>query len=153
MQSGDQKTARQILKGMLVQDETNQSAWIYYAKTFSSPRDQEAALRKALERRQLVESNRLLQDSLAARTPGFLGESPPIRRAIEIARKAAAANSTVLLLGESGTGKEVFAHAIHRRIVSAPAAAWMLGTRPRVEGCQFQEVRHTGVSGQREHVE
>lgn len=48
--SGDQKTARQILKGILMQDETNQSAWIYYAKTFSSPRDQEAALRKALER-------------------------------------------------------------------------------------------------------
>jgi DNA-binding NtrC family response regulator len=78
------------------------------------PKHLEIVVRKALERRQLVESNRFLQDTLAARTPAVLGESPPIRRAMEIARKAAAASSTILLLGESGTGKEVFAHAIHR---------------------------------------
>ncbi|HSB72506.1 MAG TPA: sigma-54 dependent transcriptional regulator [Candidatus Methylomirabilis sp.] len=78
------------------------------------PKHLEIVVHKALERRKLVESNRFLQDTLAARTPAVLGESAPIRRAIEIARKAAAANSTVLLLGESGTGKEVFAHSIHQ---------------------------------------
>jgi DNA-binding NtrC family response regulator len=71
-------------------------------------------VRKALERRSLVEANRLLRDALDAQTSEILGESPAIREAIAVARKAAAANSTVLLLGESGTGKEVFAHAIHR---------------------------------------
>jgi DNA-binding NtrC family response regulator len=74
----------------------------------------EIVVRKTLERRQLLDANRLLRDTLAARTPDILGESPAIRRAIETARKAAASHANVLLLGESGTGKEVFAHAIHR---------------------------------------
>ncbi|HYA49938.1 MAG TPA: sigma 54-interacting transcriptional regulator, partial [Streptosporangiaceae bacterium] len=34
--------------------------------------------------------------------------------AMELVKKVAPTNSTVLLLGESGTGKDVFAHAIHR---------------------------------------
>ena len=71
-------------------------------------------VRKTLERRQLVEANQLLRDTLAARTPDILGESPAIRRATDTAKKAAASNATILLLGESGTGKEVFANAIHR---------------------------------------
>jgi DNA-binding NtrC family response regulator len=70
-------------------------------------------VRKALERRDLVESNRLLREALAARMPGIVGGSRAMRAAIEAARKAAATASTVLLLGESGTGKEVFAHAVH----------------------------------------
>jgi len=37
-----------------------------------------------------------------------------MNRALEVARKAAATRSTVLLLGESGTGKEIFARAIHK---------------------------------------
>ncbi len=77
------------------------------------PKHLEIVVRKVLERRQLVESNQLLRETLAARAPDIIGESPPIRRAVEVARKAAATNSTVLLLGESGTGKEVFSHAIH----------------------------------------
>jgi transcriptional regulator with PAS, ATPase and Fis domain len=56
----------------------------------------------------------MLRDAISARAPDILGESPRIQHAVEVARKAAPTNSTVLLLGESGTGKEVFAHAIHR---------------------------------------
>jgi len=90
-----------------------EGAYDFLLKPFD-PKHLELVVRKALERRQLVESNRLLRDTLAARTPDILGESPPMCRAVEVARRAAATNSTVLLLGESGTGKEVFAHAIHR---------------------------------------
>ncbi len=43
----------------------------------------------------------------------IIGQSFPIRQSLEIARRAAAAESTVLLTGESGTGKELFAHSIH----------------------------------------
>ncbi len=71
-------------------------------------------VRKALDRRRLVEANRFLRDALEAQTSEILGESQAIRETIAVARKAAAAASTVLLLGESGTGKEVFAHSIHR---------------------------------------
>jgi DNA-binding NtrC family response regulator len=42
------------------------------------------------------------------------GGSPAMRRVIELVRKVAPTDSTVLLLGESGTGKEVLANTIHR---------------------------------------
>lgn len=43
----------------------------------------------------------------------ILGTSSLIKEAIELARKVAPSDATVLLLGETGTGKEVFAQAIH----------------------------------------
>ena len=43
----------------------------------------------------------------------IIGHSAPLRQAIELARKVAVTDTTVLLLGETGTGKEVFAQAIH----------------------------------------
>ncbi len=43
----------------------------------------------------------------------ILGNSPDLKKCIQVAERAARSNSTVLLLGESGTGKELFAHAIH----------------------------------------
>lgn len=43
----------------------------------------------------------------------IIGESKAIANAIDLAKKIAGTDSTVLLLGETGTGKEVFANAIH----------------------------------------
>jgi len=43
----------------------------------------------------------------------IIGSSPPITNAIDMAKKVANSDATVLLLGETGTGKEVFAQAIH----------------------------------------
>jgi transcriptional regulator with PAS, ATPase and Fis domain len=43
----------------------------------------------------------------------ILGQSELIAAAIELAKKVAPTDATVLLLGETGTGKEVFAQAIH----------------------------------------
>jgi two-component system NtrC family response regulator len=45
--------------------------------------------------------------------PIVLGRSPAIAEAIDLAKKVAKTDATVLLLGETGTGKEVFAEAIH----------------------------------------
>ena len=41
------------------------------------------------------------------------GNSPQIKRAVEIARDFAAVDSNVLIYGETGTGKEMFAQGIH----------------------------------------
>jgi transcriptional regulator with PAS, ATPase and Fis domain len=43
----------------------------------------------------------------------IIGKSPKLRKAIDLARKAAGTETNILLLGESGTGKELLAQAIH----------------------------------------
>ena len=43
----------------------------------------------------------------------ILGTSSGIRQAIELARRVAPAQTTVLITGESGTGKEIMARALH----------------------------------------
>ncbi len=45
----------------------------------------------------------------------IVGSSPPVREVLATMRKAAATDSTVLILGESGTGKELVAREIHER--------------------------------------
>ena len=68
---------------------------------------------KALERETLKRGIEILTEQLDDRHRMIVGQSAPINRAVETAKKAAASRSTVLLLGESGTGKEIFARAIH----------------------------------------
>jgi len=73
-----------------------------------------AAVRKALEKHDLVVENKQLREQLAAvnrRT--IVGNSQVIRATLEMARQAANSSATILLLGESGTGKEVLARYIH----------------------------------------
>jgi transcriptional regulator with GAF, ATPase, and Fis domain len=43
----------------------------------------------------------------------ILGESKPLRRALDVIRRVATSGSSVLLAGETGTGKELFARAVH----------------------------------------
>ncbi|SHH29501.1 arginine utilization regulatory protein [Caloranaerobacter azorensis DSM 13643] len=43
----------------------------------------------------------------------IIGNSREIKKAIDIARKAAMSNSSVLIYGETGTGKELFSQSIH----------------------------------------
>ena len=55
-------------------------------------------------------------DQLASGTPseqGLVGRSPAFNRMLELIRRVAPSDATVLLLGESGTGKELAAKAIH----------------------------------------
>ncbi len=44
----------------------------------------------------------------------IVGDSPGIKKAINLAKRVSSTTTTVLLYGESGTGKEIFARAIHR---------------------------------------
>lgn len=50
---------------------------------------------------------------LADTSLNFVGESPPIRKILDMVNKIKDINSTVLITGESGTGKELVARAIH----------------------------------------
>jgi DNA-binding NtrC family response regulator len=69
---------------------------------------------KALERETLKRGLEILTEELDDRHRLVIGQSATMNRALEVAKKAAVARSTVLLLGESGTGKEIFARAIHK---------------------------------------
>jgi DNA-binding NtrC family response regulator len=68
---------------------------------------------KAMERQRLRGAVQVLSEQIDKRYRLVSGMSSKMKEAIEAARKAAASQSTVLLLGESGTGKELFARAIH----------------------------------------
>jgi DNA-binding NtrC family response regulator len=88
-------------------------AYDFLTKPFS-PGHLEVVIRKALEREVLRRANLLLASDVKGRSHPLIGHSPLMKDAVEKVKRAAASNSTILLLGESGTGKEVFARGIHQ---------------------------------------
>jgi two-component system NtrC family response regulator len=73
------------------------------------------AVSKALERRNLVLENRRLRDRLRAetKTVDLVHASAAMQAILEMVRRIAPTDATVLLTGESGTGKEVIAQTLH----------------------------------------
>jgi len=97
-------------------------AFDYLAKPFDDVHRVRAAVRQAVERRQLVRRNRELERELRERAgaPVLVGRSAKLRalqRKVESLRHN---ESNVLLQGESGTGKELVARALH---ASSPRGA------------------------------
>jgi len=72
-------------------------------------------LYKALEKTQLQQKVQQLENRISKKYSfdTIIGKSKAIEQAIDLSRKVAKTDSTVLLTGETGTGKEVFAQAIH----------------------------------------
>jgi two-component system NtrC family response regulator len=73
-------------------------------------------LREAGERRALERENARLHaqvEQVRASALPVVGDAPATRRALDMARKVAVTDSTVLLRGESGTGKDLFARSVH----------------------------------------
>jgi len=91
-------------------DGVRQGAY-FYLPLHSQPSDVALIAEKALrsQRREAVIDayERTAFEELA-------GQSPAMKRVVELIKKVAPTDSTVLLLGESGTGKEVVANTIHR---------------------------------------
>ncbi len=118
-------------------------------------------LRRASERRALLEENLLLREEFAERLgfPRIIGEAPSLVEASRQVQMAAPTDAAVLIEGEPGTGKELFARAIHhlspRRdgpFVTLNCAAipdteiegelfgWEKGTRPGAAGARAGRV-------------
>ena len=71
-------------------------------------------LKKVLAREALGRQVASLRTEVESRYSQIVGESPLVSSMVQMAKRAADADATVLLLGESGTGKELFARSIHR---------------------------------------
>jgi DNA-binding NtrC family response regulator len=81
------------------------------------PRELIVILKRALERRRLVEENRELKEQTREehRFDKLLGATAVMRRLFSDIEKVAPSDATIMLQGESGTGKELVAHSIHDR--------------------------------------
>ena len=89
----------------------------YYYLTKPCKLDElEVLIKKAYEKKQLAERYAILQQELARREefPDIIGNSPGLKKVLELIKKVAPTDSTVLIQGDSGVGKELVARAIHR---------------------------------------
>jgi DNA-binding NtrC family response regulator len=115
------------------------------------------SVQKAAERQSLVAENRSLKQELKLLTNrDIVGQSPALRRVLDIATQAAPSSATVLILGESGTGKELIARYIHSKSgrASGPFVAVNCAAIPEtiLEAELFGHERgaFTGAVGKRE---
>ncbi len=89
-------------------------AFDYLPKPFD-PDELKLVVKRALERRQLLQENLELRSEVSSkyRFENIIGSSPQMQNVYRLIAQCAPTNSTVMLTGESGTGKELIARAIH----------------------------------------
>ncbi|HUK37439.1 MAG TPA: sigma-54 dependent transcriptional regulator [Vicinamibacterales bacterium] len=89
-------------------------AFDYVQKPFEIE-EMEVKIEKALEVKRLKNEIEYLRDAQQDRYDfdRIIGNSPSLQRVLDIVRKVAKSNTTVLVRGETGTGKELIAGAIH----------------------------------------
>ncbi len=73
----------------------------------------EALIRKAGEKRNLIQENIAIKRRLMKQEGKIIGESHAIKKILELVEMISSSSSTVLICGESGTGKELIAKKIH----------------------------------------
>lgn len=92
-----------------------QGAWDFISKPIKRA-DLVRAVRKALEKRDLLLENQALKEELANVGSGdWVNSSPAMQKLTEEARQVADSEASVFLVGESGTGKSMLARWIHNR--------------------------------------
>jgi DNA-binding NtrC family response regulator len=93
-------------------------AWDYIPKPFSGTHLQvlfgRAAHAVVARREEYSARNSMLERSANSDKITLLGASPSFRRAVDLARKVAPTDASVMVVGESGTGKELIAQFLHQ---------------------------------------
>jgi two-component system response regulator AtoC len=87
----------------------------YLGKPLSSPDELRLTVRRTLDQRRASREYAVVREEQVCRfdCQGLVAGDPKMTAVLELARKVAPTNATVLLTGESGTGKEVIARCIH----------------------------------------
>jgi DNA-binding NtrC family response regulator len=91
-----------------------EGAFDYISKPFNI-NEVKAVVKRALEKKRLIQENQQLKDRLEAIQPvtSLIGSSPKMLAVYKSIASVAGSKSTVLIYGESGTGKELVAKQIH----------------------------------------
>jgi DNA-binding NtrC family response regulator len=89
-------------------------AYDFLGKPFESMESAELTVRRAAELRRLERRVSQLEREMRDKAiRPIVGQSPAMKRVIELVQSVASSPVTVLIIGESGTGKEMVARAIH----------------------------------------
>ena len=89
-------------------------AWNYHVKPLDDPSLIAAELREAaLSKRREQPPGSKRPSKAPSISPFLVGDSPQMQHVLDLAGRAAAVDSSVLICGESGTGKELVAKLIH----------------------------------------
>jgi len=91
-------------------------AYTYLTKPFDNIEEVEVIIDNALREKSLKDENRYLKSQLhdSFSFKGIIGKSKGVSKVIELVKKVAPLDSTILLYGETGTGKELIARTIHQ---------------------------------------
>lgn len=71
------------------------------------------SINNALKMRRLMVDNKVMKMQLGDGKYEIVGESPALKKVIDVALKVAPSDASVLITGPSGSGKELIAHLIH----------------------------------------
>jgi len=93
----------------------------FLEKPLRSPQELRRLVRRVLEGQPAGAERSPATTSAGFACPPLIARDPVMLEVLELARKVAPTNATVLLMGESGTGKEILARCIHQNSRRAEA--------------------------------